>query len=108
MTPPNYHTTARGGRLSSRQNVHRSPRRRVFSRTGLELVTSQLRSDTLTTRLPRQLGTVSISQPLVLAFPKEELLGLLPFSGQTRGDDIENALKTKKNKIVSIAEEPEV
>ncbi|GFW54196.1 hypothetical protein TNCV_4372701 [Trichonephila clavipes] len=36
-----------------RVNVHRSPTWRVFSGSGLELVTSQLRSDTLTTRLPR-------------------------------------------------------
>ncbi|GBN55646.1 hypothetical protein AVEN_190291-1 [Araneus ventricosus] len=41
--------------------------------------------------------------------PKEELLGLLPFSGQTHGEDIvnavQNAWKTKNiiNKIVSIA-----
>ncbi|GBN58483.1 hypothetical protein AVEN_16693-1 [Araneus ventricosus] len=47
--------------------------------------------------------------------PKEELLGLLPFSGQTRGEDIENAVQKcledngiDINKIVSIATEPEV
>ncbi|GBO12107.1 hypothetical protein AVEN_129643-1 [Araneus ventricosus] len=47
--------------------------------------------------------------------PKEELLGLLPLSGQTRGEDI--AIAVQKcledneidiNKIVSIAMEPEV
>ncbi|GFX75146.1 hypothetical protein TNCV_3170731 [Trichonephila clavipes] len=38
--PPNYHTTPTEGRLSSRQIiVHRSPTRRVFNDTGLELVT---------------------------------------------------------------------
>ncbi|GFV36109.1 hypothetical protein TNCV_4964571 [Trichonephila clavipes] len=46
-------TTTTGGRLSSQQI--RCPTRRVFNGTGLELVTSQLRSDTLTTRLPRPL-----------------------------------------------------
>ncbi|GBN70004.1 hypothetical protein AVEN_41204-1 [Araneus ventricosus] len=42
--------------------------------------------------------------------PKEELLGLLPLSGQTRGEDIENAVQKcledngiDINKIVSIA-----
>ncbi|KAL7631858.1 UNVERIFIED_CONTAM: hypothetical protein RMT77_017845 [Armadillidium vulgare] len=50
--------------------------------------------------------------------PKEELLGLLQLSGQTRGEDIANAVqkclednKIYLNKIVSIAtdgEEPEV
>ncbi|GBM14957.1 hypothetical protein AVEN_116603-1 [Araneus ventricosus] len=42
--------------------------------------------------------------------PKEELLGLLPLSGQTREEDIENAVQKcledngiYKNKIVSIA-----
>ncbi|GFV93684.1 hypothetical protein TNCV_365851 [Trichonephila clavipes] len=37
---PNYHTTPKGERFSSRQrNVHRYPTRRVFSGTGLELMT---------------------------------------------------------------------
>ncbi|GFU83496.1 probable RNA-directed DNA polymerase from transposon X-element [Trichonephila clavipes] len=36
-----------------RFNVHRCPTRRVFSDTGLELVTRQATSDTYTTRLPR-------------------------------------------------------
>ncbi|GFU31792.1 hypothetical protein TNCV_1176581 [Trichonephila clavipes] len=35
-----------------RFSVHRCPTREVFSGTGLELETSQPRSDTLTTRLP--------------------------------------------------------
>ncbi|GBN57177.1 hypothetical protein AVEN_185311-1, partial [Araneus ventricosus] len=42
--------------------------------------------------------------------PKEELLGLLPFSGQTHGEDIANAVQkcledngVDINKIVSIA-----
>ncbi|GFX25873.1 hypothetical protein TNCV_2640171 [Trichonephila clavipes] len=46
MTPelaspsPNYHTTPTGGHLSSRQiSVYRCSTRRVFSGTGLELVT---------------------------------------------------------------------
>ncbi|GFY12480.1 hypothetical protein TNCV_1799021 [Trichonephila clavipes] len=37
----------------NRFNVHRSLTWKVFSGTELELVTSQPRSDTLTTRLPR-------------------------------------------------------
>ncbi|GFW74025.1 hypothetical protein TNCV_545491 [Trichonephila clavipes] len=50
---PNYNTTPMGGLLCAldRFNVHRSPTRWVFSGTGLELVTSQPQSDTLTTRL---------------------------------------------------------
>ncbi|GFX15992.1 integrase catalytic domain-containing protein [Trichonephila clavipes] len=36
-----------------RLNAHRCPTRRVFSGTGLELMTSKPRSDTYTTRLPR-------------------------------------------------------
>ncbi|GFX16660.1 hypothetical protein TNCV_24311 [Trichonephila clavipes] len=35
-----------------RFNVHRAPTRWVFSGTGLKLVSSQPRSDTLTTMLP--------------------------------------------------------
>ncbi|GFS57477.1 hypothetical protein TNCV_1401571 [Trichonephila clavipes] len=51
---PNYHTTLMGRRLKfNRFNVHPSPTRRIFTDTGLELVTRQPRSDTLTTRLPR-------------------------------------------------------
>ncbi|GFW08049.1 uncharacterized protein TNCV_2978171 [Trichonephila clavipes] len=39
---PNYHTTPMGGRFSSRRfNMHRCPTRRVFSGTGLELMTGQ-------------------------------------------------------------------
>ncbi|GFX52429.1 hypothetical protein TNCV_4324461 [Trichonephila clavipes] len=37
-----------------RFNVHRFATRQVVSRTGLELMTRPLRSDALTTRLPRQ------------------------------------------------------
>ncbi|GFW06134.1 hypothetical protein TNCV_4479251 [Trichonephila clavipes] len=40
-------------RFIDRFNVHLSPTRWVFSGTGLELVTSQTRYDTLTTRLPQ-------------------------------------------------------
>ncbi|GFS75475.1 hypothetical protein TNCV_1640811 [Trichonephila clavipes] len=51
---PNYDTTPTGGCLSSRPfNVHRCPTRRVFSGTGLELMTCLPRSDTLTTGLPQ-------------------------------------------------------
>ncbi|GFV11369.1 hypothetical protein TNCV_3923181 [Trichonephila clavipes] len=39
--PPNYHTTPTGGRFSSTDLTHRRPTRRVFSGTGIELVTSQ-------------------------------------------------------------------
>ncbi|GFU67830.1 hypothetical protein TNCV_39781 [Trichonephila clavipes] len=41
-------------RALERFNVHRHPTWQVFSGTGLKLVTSQPRSDTLTTRLPRR------------------------------------------------------
>ncbi|GFU94001.1 uncharacterized protein TNCV_2610711, partial [Trichonephila clavipes] len=49
MTPelaplsPNYHTTPKRENVSTlnRFNVHRCPTRRVFSGTGLELVTRQ-------------------------------------------------------------------
>ncbi|GFW80003.1 hypothetical protein TNCV_984121 [Trichonephila clavipes] len=52
---PNYHGTPAGGCLNSleRFNVHPSTTRWVFSGTGLELMTCQSRSDTLTTRQPR-------------------------------------------------------
>ncbi|GFV35609.1 hypothetical protein TNCV_3473801 [Trichonephila clavipes] len=51
--PPLLTTAPTGGRLTfDKFNVHRSPRRQVFSGTGLELVTCQPRSDTLTTWLP--------------------------------------------------------
>ncbi|GFX15422.1 hypothetical protein TNCV_3303511 [Trichonephila clavipes] len=35
---PNFHTTTTGGRLRSRQILHRSPTRQVFSGTRLELM----------------------------------------------------------------------
>ncbi|GFV93450.1 hypothetical protein TNCV_1987651 [Trichonephila clavipes] len=51
---PKFHVTPMGGRLIfDRFNVHRLPTRRVFNGTRLELVTSQPRSDTLTTGLLR-------------------------------------------------------
>ncbi|GFS49152.1 hypothetical protein TNCV_2410151 [Trichonephila clavipes] len=54
MAPPLPNTTLTGGRLSSRQIQCSSPlTRRVPTGTGPESVTSQPRSDTLTTRLPR-------------------------------------------------------
>ncbi|GFU78023.1 uncharacterized protein TNCV_4855011 [Trichonephila clavipes] len=40
-----------------RFSVHRCPTRRVFNGTGIELVTCQPRSYTLTTRLPRPRGS---------------------------------------------------
>ncbi|GFV90565.1 hypothetical protein TNCV_2222811 [Trichonephila clavipes] len=43
-------------RAIDRFSVYRTPTRRVFSGTGLELMTRQLCSDTLTTWLPRPLA----------------------------------------------------
>ncbi|GFW12767.1 hypothetical protein TNCV_3884771 [Trichonephila clavipes] len=51
---PNYHTTPTGGRFSlDRFNVHRCPTRRVFSGTGIELMTCLPWLDTLITGLPQ-------------------------------------------------------
>ncbi|GFV01709.1 hypothetical protein TNCV_2774051 [Trichonephila clavipes] len=55
--PPNYHTTPTGGRFSYRFNVHRCPTRRVFSGTGIELMTCLPWLDTLTTGLPQPCDT---------------------------------------------------
>ncbi|GFT53496.1 hypothetical protein TNCV_3324781 [Trichonephila clavipes] len=62
-TSPNYHITPTGGLKSSPQiHLHRPLSQRVFSGTGLE-VTSQPRSDTLTTRLPRPLKRGESEKP---------------------------------------------
>ncbi|GFU82136.1 HTH_Tnp_Tc3_2 domain-containing protein [Trichonephila clavipes] len=69
MTPelapfsPNYHTTPTG-KVSTlnRFNKQRCPTWRVFSGTGLELVTRQATIDTNTTRLPqKQVGRIDVS-----------------------------------------------
>ncbi|GFW64893.1 uncharacterized protein TNCV_391591 [Trichonephila clavipes] len=53
---PNYHTTPREDVSAlDRFNVHRCPTRRVFSGTGIELMTCLPWLDTLTTGLPQPL-----------------------------------------------------
>ncbi|GFV42515.1 hypothetical protein TNCV_2905241 [Trichonephila clavipes] len=57
---PNYYTTPMGGRFNSlRYSLHRSPTRWAYSGTGLEFMTRNPRSDSLTTRLPRLLVKVA-------------------------------------------------
>ncbi|GFW57923.1 hypothetical protein TNCV_1418701 [Trichonephila clavipes] len=54
LAPPLLTTTPTGERLiPHRFNLHRSPLRRVFSGTGLELVAYQPRLDIWITKLPR-------------------------------------------------------
>ncbi|GFW04487.1 uncharacterized protein TNCV_878561 [Trichonephila clavipes] len=52
LAPPLLTATPHQREDIYRFNVHRSPTRRVFSGTELELMTHQPRSDALTTRLP--------------------------------------------------------
>ncbi|GFX40504.1 uncharacterized protein TNCV_2372881 [Trichonephila clavipes] len=66
---PNYHTTPTREDVSAldRFNVHRCPTRRVFSGTGIELMTCLPWLDTLTTGLPQPLRQTKIFWSLIYA-----------------------------------------
>ncbi|GBN22341.1 hypothetical protein AVEN_43075-1 [Araneus ventricosus] len=71
---------------------------------------SELSSQRCVLRHKRHGTSYPFRQVYVVPSPKEELLGLLPLSGQTRGEDIANAVQKclgdngiDINKIVSIA-----
>ncbi|GFV11603.1 hypothetical protein TNCV_975931 [Trichonephila clavipes] len=81
-TSPLVHTNGRTFEIST--DLTCIATRRILSGTGLELVTCQLRSDTLTTRLPRPYHT----NGRVLSFDRFNVHQLLYTVGLQRDEDL--------------------